>query len=239
MEQEYNSLNSKEKLTIVSYLGLNTLKARYGDDLVVLGFPCAQFFNQEPGTDDEILSTLQHVRPGNGYVPAFPLFKKIIVNGEGTDPIFLWLKQGCPNPCSEIANRPISWTPVAFNDITWNFEKVDGIFDKDTKIIYRHYATLYFVFVVDSSESELSMIDLIQTFVETLDKCFENVCELDLIFHIDKVHYILDEIVMGGLVLETNPAIIVSNYDTQNKLEKSENPLVAGFQGVLQTIKPK
>jgi AP-3 complex subunit sigma len=64
---------------------------------------------------------------------------------------------------------------------------------------------------VDSSESELGILDLIQVcmclpgdrllklllrlrnafilqvFVETLDKCFENVCELDLIFHVDKV----------------------------------------------------
>ncbi|XP_010125695.1 PREDICTED: uncharacterized protein LOC104485132, partial [Chlamydotis macqueenii] len=56
----------------------------------------------------------------------------------------------------------------------------------DNKLIYRHYATLYFVFCVDSSESELGILDLIQVFVETLDKCFENVCELDLIFHVDK-----------------------------------------------------
>nr|XP_024650669.1 AP-3 complex subunit sigma-2-like isoform X1 [Macaca nemestrina] len=60
----------------------------------------------------------------------------------------------------------------------------------DYKLIYRHYATLYFVFCVDSSESELGILDLIQVFVETLDKCFENVCELDLIFHMDKVHYL-------------------------------------------------
>ena len=43
------------------------------------------------------------------------------------------------------------------------------------------------MFCVDSSESELGILDLIQVFVETLDKCFENVCELDLIFHVDKV----------------------------------------------------
>lgn len=67
----------------------------------------------------------------------------------------------------------------------------------DYKLIYRHYATLYFVFCVDSSESELGILDLIQVFVETLDKCFENVCELDLIFHADAVHYILSELVMG------------------------------------------
>ncbi|KAH8064970.1 hypothetical protein JL722_1861 [Aureococcus anophagefferens] len=32
----------------------------------------------------------------------------------------------------------------------------------------------------------------------------ENACELDLIFHSDRVHYILDEIVMAGMVLDTN-----------------------------------
>jgi AP-3 complex subunit sigma len=43
----------------------------------------------------------------------------------------------------------------------------------DCRLIYRHYATLYFIFCVDSSESELGILDLIQVFVETLDKCFE------------------------------------------------------------------
>ncbi|XP_027208918.1 AP-3 complex subunit sigma-1 isoform X1 [Penaeus vannamei] len=94
----------------------------------------------------------------------------------------------------------------------------------DYKLIYRHYATLYFVFCVDSSESELGILDLIQVFVETLDKCFENVCELDLIFHVDKVHYILNELVMGGMVLETNMTEIITRIDDQNKLEKQESP---------------
>ena len=56
----------------------------------------------------------------------------------------------------------------------------------DNKLIYRHYATLYFVFCVYSSESVPGILDLIQIFVETLDKCFENVCELDLTFHVGK-----------------------------------------------------
>ena len=43
----------------------------------------------------------------------------------------------------------------------------------DYRLIYRHYATLYFIFCVDSSESELGILDLIQVLVETLDKCFE------------------------------------------------------------------
>ena len=41
-----------------------------------------------------------------------------------------------------------------------------------------------FVFVIDEAESELAVLDLIQVL---LDKSFENVCELDLIFNPDKV----------------------------------------------------
>lgn len=92
----------------------------------------------------------------------------------------------------------------------------------DYKLIYRHYATLYFVFCVDSSESELGILDLIQVFVETLDKCFENVCELDLIFHADSVHHILAELVMGGMVLQTNMSDILARIEDQNKLVKME-----------------
>lgn len=94
--------------------------------------------------------------------------------------------------------------------------------EKDTKLIYRHYATLFFVFAVDSSESELGILDLIQVFVESLDKRFENVCELDLIFHVQKVHHILDEIVMGGMVLETNMTEILKHVDTANAIERKE-----------------
>lgn len=107
----------------------------------------------------------------------------------------------------------------------------------DYKIIYRHYATLFFVFCVDSSESELGILDLIQVFVETLDKCFENVCELDLIFHVDKVHNILSELVMGGMVLETNMSEILTRIEEQSKLEKSEAGIIAAPARAVSAVK--
>ncbi len=94
-------------------------------------------------------------------------------------------------------------------------------YGSNTKLIYRHYATLYFIFACEETESELGILDLIQVFVETLDKCFESVCELDLVFHSDKVHYVLDEIVMGGLVLETNMHDILGAITETSKLERS------------------
>lgn len=90
-----------------------------------------------------------------------------------------------------------------------NFVEGGTVFGPDVRVIYRHYATLFFVFCVDEAESELGILDLIQVFVETLDRCFENVCELDLIFHMDKINFVLDELIVGGLVLETNMADIL------------------------------
>lgn len=107
----------------------------------------------------------------------------------------------------------------------------------DYKLIYRHYATLYFVFCVDSSESELGILDLIQVFVETLDKCFENVCELDLIFHADEVHHILNELVMGGMVLQTNMSEILSRIDEQSRLQKQEAGISAAPARAVSAVK--
>jgi AP-3 complex subunit sigma len=79
---------------------------------------------------------------------------------------------------------------------------------------------LSYCYQVDSQESDLGILDLIQVFVEALDKCFENVCELDLIFHSDRVHYILDEIVMGGMVLETNIHAVLQSIKDQGKMHE-------------------
>ena len=67
------------------------------------------------------------------------------------------------------------------------------------------------MFICDQAESELGVLDLIQVFVEALDRMFENVCELDLVFGFDEVHHTLAEIIQGGLVLETNINTISAN----------------------------
>lgn len=104
-----------------------------------------------------------------------------------------------------------------------NFVQVDAIFGPDTKLVYKHFATLYFVIVFDSSENELAMLDLIQVFVETLDRCFKNVCELDIVFNFNKLHVILDEIILGGQVLETSSEEVMKAVDEIARLEKSSS----------------
>ncbi|VDL99812.1 unnamed protein product [Schistocephalus solidus] len=101
---------------------------------------------------------------------------------------------------------------------------------KGSRLIYRQYATIYVVFCVDAAESELGILDLIQVFVDLLDKTFENVCELDIIFNADKVifllspdkavsvHYLLNELLCGGMVLETNVSEILKHMEQQESL---------------------
>jgi glutathione peroxidase len=107
---------------------MNELADKFGDKLVILAFPCNQFGHQENGDGDEILHNLKHVRPGKGYEPKLVLMEKCIVNGEGTHPVFEWLKQTMPaphdDPDSLMANPQfIMWSPVKRSDISWNFEK--------------------------------------------------------------------------------------------------------------------
>lgn len=76
------------------------------------------------------------------------------------------------------------------------------------------------MFIVDQNESELGILDLIQVFVEALDKSFEDVCELDLIFHSDQIHLILDEIVMNGMILEISLKDILKSVSQATKHQK-------------------
>ncbi|OJJ82780.1 putative AP-3 adaptor complex subunit sigma [Aspergillus glaucus CBS 516.65] len=90
-----------------------------------------------------------------------------------------------------------------------------GPSDDPTQITYRTYATLSFIMISTSTESPLALIDLIQVFVEALDRVFENVCELDLIFGYETMHAVLAEMIVGGIVVETNIDKIVGGVKIQ------------------------
>lgn len=72
---------------------------------------------------------------------------------------------------------------------------------KDGKIIYRRYASLFFVTYVDNDTNELQQLNIIHHYVEALDRYFGDVCELDLIFNFHRAYYILDELLLGMLCL--------------------------------------
>lgn len=87
------------------YEGLENLYQKYKDrGLVILGFPCNQFANQEPGDNQSIADNCVL-----NYGVTFPMFSKIDVNGTNAHPIFKYLK-------SELSG----WFG---SKIKWNFTK--------------------------------------------------------------------------------------------------------------------
>ncbi|GAB4818112.1 hypothetical protein N2152v2_005158 [Parachlorella kessleri] len=89
---------------------------------------------------------------------------------------------------------------------------------KDMKIVYKRYASLYFVAGVDADDNELLTLELIHHFVEVLDKYFKNVCELDLIFNFHKAYFILDEMLLAGELQEPSKKAIARVIEAQDQL---------------------
>ncbi|KAI9209796.1 AP complex, mu/sigma subunit [Polychytrium aggregatum] len=137
----------------------------------------------------------------------------LIFNNNGTPRLTQWYQQLEVKVQMDLLKEIYRLVSVRPDNICNFLEGSALLGGQDTKIIYRHYATLYFCFVVDSSESELGILDLIQVFVESLDRIFTNVCELDLIFRPNEALQVLGEVISGGLVLETNINEIVLATD--------------------------
>lgn len=72
------------------------------------------------------------------------------------------------------------------------------------KIVYRRYASLFFMVGVDEEENELGTLEFIHAFVEILDRHFGQVCELDIMNEPEMVHYVLDEMLLNGCIVDTN-----------------------------------
>ena len=99
------------------YAGLEALYRKYKDQgFVVLGFPCNQFGQQEPGSADEIAATCQI-----NYGVTFPVFAKTNVNGPEAHPVFQLLT----------AAKPGFFGPR----IRWNFTKF--LIGRDGKALRR------------------------------------------------------------------------------------------------------
>ena len=74
------------------YEGLEALYKQYKDQgFEILAFPCNQFLEQEPGTNEEILDFCSI-----NYNVTFPLFDKIDVNGKEESPLYTFLKSQAP-----------------------------------------------------------------------------------------------------------------------------------------------
>jgi len=105
------------------YEGLEKIYEQYRDrGFTVLGFPCNQFLEQEPGTPDEIAEFCQV-----NYGVQFPIFEKIDVNGDDTHALFAELEKTADDEGHS-------------GDIRWNFEKF--LVDGDGRVVKRFAPTV-------------------------------------------------------------------------------------------------
>ena len=93
---------------------------------------------------------------------------------------------------------------------------------KDTKIVYRRYASLFFIAGCDSTDNELITLEIVHRFVEQMDKYYGNVCELDIIFNFQKAYFILDELLLAGEMQESSKKNVLRCISQQDSLEDME-----------------
>ncbi len=125
------------------YEALENLYKKYADKgFVILDFPCNQFGQQAPGSDEEIVSFCQLK-----YNVSFPQFSKIEVNGENESPVFTYLKEQAPTEeynglgakATGAMLKKISKTYNKESDIRWNFTKF--LVDREGKVVGRFAPT--------------------------------------------------------------------------------------------------
>ncbi|KAK3595498.1 hypothetical protein CHS0354_021596 [Potamilus streckersoni] len=80
----------------------------------------------------------------------------------------------------------------------------------DFILVYRCYLDLFFIAGITKDENEMAIYEFFHLILETLDKYFPKLSEVDIQFNLDKVHMILDEMIINGNIVETSPARILA-----------------------------
>ncbi|USP78192.1 hypothetical protein yc1106_05466 [Curvularia clavata] len=94
---------------------------------------------------------------------------------------------------------------------------------KDTKVVYRRYASLFFIAGCDATDNELITLEIVHRYVEQMDKYYGNVCELDIIFNFQKAYFILDELLLAGEMQESSKKNVLRCIGQQDSLEDMES----------------
>ena len=96
------------------------------------------------------------------------------------------------------------------------------IYCAETKVVYRRYASLFFIAATDPTDNELITLEIVHRYVEQMDKYYGNVCELDIIFNFQKAYFILDELLLAGEMQESSKKNVLRVIGAQDGLEESE-----------------
>jgi Clathrin adaptor complex small chain len=92
----------------------------------------------------------------------------------------------------------------------------------DSKVVYRRYASLFFIAGCASTDNELITLEIVHRYVEQMDKYYGNVCELDIIFNFQKAYFILDELLLAGEMQESSKKNVLRCISQEDSLEDME-----------------
>lgn len=87
-----------------------------------------------------------------------------------------------------------------------------GDLTNNKKVYFKFYYSLYFIFICDELENELATLDFITVMMSVLDEVLKGISDESLNMNLEKVHLLVDEMVTGGIVIETNKNEIIKNY---------------------------
>ncbi|KAL8850621.1 MAG: hypothetical protein Q9221_004407 [Calogaya cf. arnoldii] len=107
---------------------------------------------------------------------------------------------------------------------------------KDTKVVYRRYASLFFIAGCSSTDNELITLEIVHRYVEQMDKYYGNVCELDIIFNFQKAYFILDELLLAGEMQESSKKNVLRCISQQDSLEDMEYLPIPEFEDVTNAL---
>ncbi|TVY49752.1 AP-1 complex subunit sigma [Lachnellula occidentalis] len=120
--------------------------------------------------------------------------------------------------------------------IVWRYEASADELTADSKIVYRRYASLFFIAGCNSTDNELITLEIVHRYVEQMDKYYGNVwtsyvilpllqswrIDQPQIFNFQKAYFILDELLLAGEMQESSKKNVLRVISAQDSIEDTE-----------------
>lgn len=119
----------------------------------------------------------------------------LLINKQGKVRLVKWYREGMDG--DKIIKELSTLIPMRKKNMS-NIYETGGM-----KVIYKRFASLYFIVGIGKDSNELIVSDMIQRYVEVMDREYGNVCELDIVFNYQLAYNTLNELVIEGKFYDT------------------------------------
>lgn len=119
----------------------------------------------------------------------------LLINKQGKVRLVKWYREGMDG--DKIIKELSTLIPMRKKNMS-NIYETGGM-----KVIYKRFASLYFIVGIGKDSNELIVSDMIQRYVEVMDREYGNVCELDIVFNYQLAYNILNELFIEGKFYDT------------------------------------